>query len=350
MRTSFASVLAATVFLPSLAALNTCAGAEHDVATLNEVLVTGEFPGPALWKVSDPNTGHVLWVVAEQPLMPLDVRWRTQEIERIAEQSQGFVLGGGFRIIPDGKLGVLRSLSILPSLLGARKNPNGELLKDLIPSAVYARWLRQKERYLGHDNAVERWRPMFAADQLRDEAIAARLKKAKKQKQSPVSPSSLIHKIAKARSVPVTYAFVTLKIAPKEMRSTIKTFKHLPLDDLECFERVVSFVEAMDDEASIRARAIAWASGDLDGLRQSTGLPRFNEACNAALLSSEAAARYELGNVAERLRTEWLLATEKSVAANESTLALLPIHELLSSSSPLEALREKGFRVEAPNP
>jgi hypothetical protein len=350
MRTSFASVLALIVLFLSLAEHNAYGAAKSDVATLNDVLVTGELPGPALWKVVDPNSGHVLWVAAEQPLMPLDIRWRTREIERIAEQSQAFILGGGFTILPDGNRGVLRSLSVLPTLLGARNNPEGELLKDLVPADDYARWLRQKERYLGHDNGVAKRRPMFATDQLREVAIPVRLNQAKKQKQSLASPSGVIYKAAKARSMTITYAFVTLKIAPKEMRSTIKTFKRLPLNDLECFERVVAFVEALDDEANIRARAIAWASGDIDGLRQSNGLRRFNEACNAALFNSDAADPDELGNVTERLRTEWLLAVEKSIAANDSTLALLPIYELLSSTSPLDALREKRFRVEGPIP
>ena len=36
---------------------------------LEEVVVTGEFPGPGMWKVTraDDAAGHVLWIVGEPP-------------------------------------------------------------------------------------------------------------------------------------------------------------------------------------------------------------------------------------------------------------------------------------------
>jgi hypothetical protein len=141
---------------------------------------------------------------------------------------------------------------------------------------------------------------------------------------------------------------VVIKIPPKEMRSTIKAFAHLPLKDIECFERIVAFVEALDDEGNIRARAIAWASGDVDGLSRSTGLPQFNNVCTEALASSEAAEPYEIGDVHERARSEWLRAVENAIANNETTLTVLPIDEILSATGRLEALRAKGYRIEEP--
>src|SRR5262245_55155035 len=58
--------------------------AQEDMET---VLVTGEQPGPGLWKVS--RDGHVMWVFGTIGEVPDTIRWRTKEIEaRIAESQE----------------------------------------------------------------------------------------------------------------------------------------------------------------------------------------------------------------------------------------------------------------------
>ena len=75
------------------------------------------------------------------------------------------------RMEPDERIGVFKGLSLLPAALKARKNPEEATLRDLLPPEVYARWLVQKKRFLGSDNSVEQWRPIFAANKLREEAF-----------------------------------------------------------------------------------------------------------------------------------------------------------------------------------
>jgi hypothetical protein len=63
-------------------------------------------------------------------------------------------------------VGPLGGITLLPSLIGARRNPNGERLEQVLPADLYARWLPLKARYLGDNGSVEEWRPIFAAQEL----------------------------------------------------------------------------------------------------------------------------------------------------------------------------------------
>jgi hypothetical protein len=315
-------------------------------ATLAEVLVTGEYPGPGLWKITHPETGHVLWLVGQPPLLPTGMRWRTRDIEQVAAQSQLIVLDGGFSIVADGKVGFFRAMSLVPGILRARKNPNGEQLHDLVPVEIYARWREQKTRYMDRDSSSEKWRPMFAAAALRTEALKAF--RGKSAANPPANLWSTLRRIAKEQGIKIATPSVSIKIPPKEMRATVKQFNSQSLDDLACFTDSIAFVEALADVEHIEIRAKAWATGDLATLRRVSPLPNFNDACNAALANSETAATYAVGDVPKRLRAAWITEVETSMLVNASTLAVIPIDELLAVDGRLDALRSKGYAIEEP--
>jgi hypothetical protein len=72
----------------------------------------------------------------------------------------------------DAEVGILSRLTMLPSLIGARNNPDGKTLQDVVPPDLYARWLVLKAKYLGDADGVEKWRPLFAAFELYRKAIS----------------------------------------------------------------------------------------------------------------------------------------------------------------------------------
>jgi hypothetical protein len=59
-------------------------------STLEEVLVTGEHPGPALWKVSSGD--HVLWILGEVSPLPARLKWRSRQFESLLATSQEVLL------------------------------------------------------------------------------------------------------------------------------------------------------------------------------------------------------------------------------------------------------------------
>jgi hypothetical protein len=309
-----------------------------------EILVTGEFPGPGMWKVTradDPDQ-HVLWILGNPPPLPKKMKWKSKEVEAAVIASQEILLGSSVDVKPDEKIGFFKGLSLLPAALGARKNPDGTKLKDLLGPDIYARWLVQKKKYLGKNNAVENWRPIFAGLKLREEAFDD-----SKMRESGIV-SDAVTKLAKDHKIKTTTATIDFAIKTKDIKSKINQFAKESLPDEECFAITLDLVEALADTEAMHARATAWATGDLDGLVAIEPLPNPNIACTAAIMSSQIARDLIPSDIGAQLKAAWLAAAEKSLATNRSTFAFLPIPELTSADGQLAALRAKGYVVDEP--
>jgi hypothetical protein len=62
--------------------------------TPSQGLVTGEQPGPRLWKITSGE--HVLWVLGKPPTpLPKKVVWRSKEVETVLASTQELILDGG---------------------------------------------------------------------------------------------------------------------------------------------------------------------------------------------------------------------------------------------------------------
>jgi hypothetical protein len=118
-----------------------------------------------MWKVwrpdgaADQSNRHVLWLVGEPPPLPNRMQWKSSDVEAVATRAQQILLDSSADMEPDEKIGLFRGLSLLPTALKARRNPDGKTLRELLPEDLYARWLVQKKRFLGSDSGVEEWRP-----------------------------------------------------------------------------------------------------------------------------------------------------------------------------------------------
>jgi hypothetical protein len=308
-----------------------------------EILVTGEFPGPGMWKVmraDDPS--HVLWILGSPPPLPKKMKWKSKDVEAVVLSSQEVLLGSSVNVKPDKDIGFFRGLSLLPAALAARKNPDKDKLEDVVPADVYARWLVQKKKYLGRRSGVEKWRPIFAAYELRGEAFDDL-----KMRESGVVWESL-SKLVEKNKIKTTTPTLEFGIETKNIKAKIKEFAREPLADTECFAKTLDLVEAISDRETMSDRATAWATGDLERLLAFAALPNPNIACETAIMESQIAQQLMPSDLSARLRALWLDAAEKSLAENESTFAFLNIHELTSPQGQLAALRAKGYVVEEP--
>ncbi|MEP6633784.1 MAG: TraB/GumN family protein, partial [Luteimonas sp.] len=126
------------------------------VVDLDTVVVSGTQPGPGLWKVSKGD--HVLWILGTLSPLPRRMEWISGEVEKTIAQSQAVIDPPSVKL--DTGIGFFRSMFLLPSLLKARRNPDGRNLQQVLSPALYARWSVLKARYIGDDAGVEQWRPI----------------------------------------------------------------------------------------------------------------------------------------------------------------------------------------------
>jgi hypothetical protein len=299
------------------------------------VVVSGEQPGPGLWRVE--KDGHVMWVLGTQSPLPEHMQWHSRQVEDALAASQEVIYPPGSGISVDGG-GFFHSLLLLPKVYGARKNPDGKTLRDVLPPELYARWLPLRERYLGRGASAERMRPLFAADELWSEAL---------DDNDLVSSGvvwPVIARAVKAHGLRVTTPRRMLKITdPKALLAEVE---HAQLDDTQCMEATVQRLEA--GPGRLKARANAWAVGDIAALRALPDTDQ-NHACAEAAMESPALRKRGGANIDAEVEHLWLDAAQKALAGNASTFAVLPIGNLLAADGGyLGKLAALGYEVTAP--
>ena len=97
---------------------------------LQEIVVTGEQPGPGLWKVSKGD--HVLWVLGTVSALPKRIKWKTAGIDKIIASSQVMLSYPG--PTADANIGPISGMLLLPTLIGTCDSPRPERSLPLGPS------------------------------------------------------------------------------------------------------------------------------------------------------------------------------------------------------------------------
>jgi len=336
-------------FLPGylsvlLLASTAMAQSPAETEPLEEVVVTGEFPGPGMWKVTraDDPAGHVLWIVGDPPPLPKRMKWRSRDVERVASSAQELLLDASANMEPDEKIGLFKGLSLLPVALKARRNPQDATLQSQVPADVYQRWLVQKKRFLGADSGVEKWRPLFAAAKLRKEAFD----------DLGLRESGMVwevvEKIAKKHKTRTTTPRLQFTFPADGLKAKIKEFSQQPLADVECFTTTLDLTEALSDTATEERRARAWATADLATLGSLPPLPNAFLPCAMALLATDFAKQVVPADIRAQLHALWIDSAGKALAANQTTLAIVPLAKLTRAGGYLEMLRAKGYLIEEP--
>jgi uncharacterized protein YbaP (TraB family) len=298
---------------------------------IDEVVVSGEQPGPGLWKVSKGD--HVLWILGTLSPLPKRMMWRSGGVEKIIAQSQEII--GQEQV--SANVGFFREITLIPSLLHARLNPDGATLKEILPAPLYARWLKLKLAYIGNDSGIEKWRPMFAAIRLYQRAID----------HSDLTQSNIVRpvveKVAREHDVKITK--LKIKVDVGNPRQTIKDFAQTPRSqDIACLAATIERLET--DLDNMKLRANAWAVGDLDTLERLPA-PDQVEKCVEAFTSGP--GLQEKLNAGQKLfYGEWLAAADRALANNRVAFAMLPMSELLGANGRLAKLKARGYSVEPP--
>lgn len=300
---------------------------------LDAVVVSGVQPGPGLWRVS--RGEHVLWVLGTLSPLPKRMKWVSREVEQVIAESQEVLLGPGAKLKTE--IGMFRGLLLLPAALGSRKNPEKQKLVDVVPPELYARWQPLKAQYMGRSRGIEKQRPLFAALKLYEKAI----NRNRMTQDNLVSP--VVKKAAKKHKVPVNQPEIEIEIG--DPREAIRDFADTRLDDLDCFSKTLDRLDT--DLQTMRERANAWATGDVEMLR-SLPFTDQNQVCADAILNAGVMRKRGLDDMRERFAEVWLTAAEAALAKNKSTFAVLPMRQLLAPDGYIAVLRERGYEVEEP--
>lgn len=324
---------AATLIAPATATAATPAPATS-ITTLQAITVTGVVPGPGLWKVSLGD--HVMWILGVVPTLPAGIEWRSNQVARVIAGSQAVLESPDIKLKVDANW--FSKLFLLLPIYHAKRNPDGKTLAEVLPPPLYARWQVQKQRYFGNDRGIERYRPILAASKLLKKALHAN------GLHGNGAVDDKIAALAKQYGVKIVNPDTTLEI--HHPHSAIKTFEAQSPEGIACFGQVLGVVEARIP--AIRARANAWATGDIQALRTLPGRD-YRSICKSAITGAGFAKSLGIDNLPERVENRWLGAAEAALATNTQIFAVLPMHDVLDPDGYLAALQARGYTVTAPD-
>ncbi|TCV93340.1 uncharacterized protein YbaP (TraB family) [Luteibacter rhizovicinus] len=320
--------------LPTVALAQDAPAPATSAVMLDAVTVSGEQPGPGLWKVS--RGEHVMYVLGILSPLPARMQWRSTEVESVIASSQVVLRAPSLTIKP--KTNFFGRLFLLPSLISVRNLPDDGTLQSTVPAGDYALWSTLKQRYIGKDRGIERYRPIFAALELYKKAVEAI-----GLKQSTGVAGTVVS-IAKTRGVPLQSVRYTVEI--DEPRKAIKTFKAAELDDVRCFHQTLENIDKRLD--TLTDRANAWATGDIGALRGMLAQDRW-DTCLNAVTEAGIAKRLGLDDVVGHMEGLWLTAAEQALATNSQSFAVLPMELIVAKDGPLSKLKARGYTVVAPD-
>lgn len=286
-------------------------------SAVEEILVTGEHPGPGLWKIS--KGSHTMHILGTHAPLPAQLVWQSKEVESAIAQSHTIL--GAYAVV----LRVERSDAL---------NARGKRLRQVLPQRAYAKWRALAKRHIKNPDQAERLLPAEAALLLQSEAY----------EQNGLTYTDdvwrTIHLIASKHRVPIwpqTYEFDPPANASDRRSTSGKS-------------GVNYLIETMDrldvDIREARARANAWAVGDVAALKV---LAESDASyANSLAYSWPFLKEGEVRSLRTQAENKLLAAIERAVNQNETTFAALPIHLLLGKNGFIEKLRALGYRIEEP--
>jgi uncharacterized protein YbaP (TraB family) len=299
---------------------------QSDVPGVQEVEVTGERPGPSLWRVSKGD--HVLWLLGTLDPLPKHMTWRSREVESVLAHADEVLAGN-----PDvsANVGPISIVRLYLQWRRTQKIPEKAQLRDWLSPALYARFSAVKARFDPHDHAIENLRPLFAARRLYDRAIDASQLTSRNDIQDEVL------RLARRHRVPIERTAVRLT----DPRGILNEVGEIPrAAEIGCLDATVERLET--DLEAMKARARAWSLGDVDALR-ALPYPKQRQICTSAAATSP-----QIKALMDQAARDWQAALEKALATRRTTLAMKPIYDLIAPNGILDRLRAEGYTVEGP--
>jgi hypothetical protein len=290
---------------------------------LPQVLITGEQPGPGLWKVTSGQ--HVLWILGAPPTpLPPGLVWRSKQVKAVLARAQEVILDGHIVFDANRTLG---EGGLQPTeYFQERRLPYPQTLKDVVPEDLYHRFTALKSTFAAKDRELEHLRPWLAASELRKHVLTSLGLTETTIPTIVVRDASLRAELIKV----ITYANYS------EFERTSKSSR-----TVSCLEKTVAELET--DRDNLKRLANAWSVGDIAELRKL--LQRQGpDNCLSVMFDSEQRATEAVTQHTQG----WLAAVELALRTRQTSFALVPMVKVLAPDGWITALRAHGYVVEDP--
>lgn len=296
---------------------------------LAPVLVVGERPGPALWKVTYKD--HVLWILPTLAPLPRELRWRSSEVEQAIARSEE-VFSESSLIMRIGGEGEAQ-LQVMRALM----NPAGTSLRDFMPPDLFAQFEQLQTQYAGADRRLEQLRPFAAAFELRKRALAS----------IGLDSDGQVHDYIGylARKHLVTQRGLGRAIEPRP-KTLVSDLARAPQQaDIDCARWQLNQLQRELRSAAVRANA--WSAGNLPALREDwrASQRQKQSASCLELLEHLAPTKRAIRSTRERGYD----ALRKALRRNESTVALVLLEEVFDPEGVIARFRKAGYTVIEPD-
>lgn len=294
---------------------------------LEEITVTGELPGPGLWVVR--NRERSLYLLGTLSPLPKDLQWRSRELERVLARAQMLIPSRGD---VSADVGPLKAIGLYFRYRSLRNNPDDATLEEVLSPELFQQFESLRQKYAPRERSLLDRRPVLAAGELWREAVEDSGLSLRNQ------VNRRVEKLADQNDVPI----VRPRLRVDDVRATLDEVANIPVAaEIDCMQATLNRLESDLQEA--RQRAEAWAVGDIAALRISAVAAQ-QEVCWSALLTSPkmAALRREFDEA-------WMSTAVLALEGQETTLAVVPIFEILKPNGILAQLRARGYEVEEPN-
>jgi uncharacterized protein YbaP (TraB family) len=299
-----------------------CLGSQAWPQTLDEVVVTGERPGPGMWHIH--RGGAHVWILGSISPLPRDITWRAKQVETVLQSTSQVLVQKPIELsIP----------RVLWMLIADRKYlmvGGGKRLKDVLPPELHARFAVQRSKVGEDENKWEHYRPIIATAFLQQAAfhkvnLSMRLDLGAALRQLAAKHGVRIEEVRVAGASDMLEALKTMPAATERI----------------CVEASLETVE--NGLPRLIERAQAWADGNVQRIENLPELKQV-DACRNALDAGKGAS-----DVIGRIRQTWLENIDKHLQADGTTIAVVNLDLLLERQGLLDQLRARGYEIDAPN-
>ena len=300
----------------------------QSIPELDAFVVTGEQPGPALWKIT--RKDHTLWILPTYGPLPARLVWKSTQVEEVIRHSQ--------EVYALEKIAIeeRKDLKSRERLLKALSNTDGRILAEVMPAALHERFVQLSDKYAGGSAPFERFRPFQAVDMLQDAAMQ------KLQLTSDGGVHETVQRVVKRQGVKFM-GFTPLPSGAWDR--LLADMEKTPREaDLACAEARMDRLES--DLRDAVERANAWARGDLSQLQRDVGV--LNGGADMAVCRQFFQHMKFVRQTLKSMRRKSYSAYERALRKNPSTLVLIPIGDFFGDDGLLAMLRKGGYKVNEP--